>query len=141
MPLAPLGCNVQVHEKADKRGTWAFHSVDGWYVQTSPEHYRTHKCYIKATKSERLSDTVQFQHKSITNPTVSPKDKLMNAIAACQQALNNATNDKSNNEINMLQAILNKAREQVTGEAVEPEDKQTLPRVQNNTENLQPHNE
>ena len=90
----------------------------------------TQMLYIKATKSERLSDTVQFQHKSITNPTVSPKDKLMNAIAACQQALNNATNDKSNNEINMLQAILNKAREQVTGEAVEPEDKQTLPRVQ-----------
>eukprot|EP00956_Cyclotella_meneghiniana_P040761 scaffold204570_cov36-Cyclotella_meneghiniana.AAC.1 len=22
MPLAPLRCNVQVHEKADKRGTW-----------------------------------------------------------------------------------------------------------------------
>eukprot|EP00956_Cyclotella_meneghiniana_P036650 scaffold128493_cov64-Cyclotella_meneghiniana.AAC.1 len=141
MPLAPLGCNVQVHEKADKRGTWAFHSVDGWYVQTSPEHYRTHKCYIKSTKSERLSDTVQFQHKRITNPTVSPKDKLMNAIAACQQALNNATNDKSNNEINMLQAILNKAKEQVTGERVLPEDKQSLPRVQNNKESLQPQNE
>jgi hypothetical protein len=29
MPLAPMGCNVQVHEKADSRGTWSFHSVDG----------------------------------------------------------------------------------------------------------------
>ena len=29
MPLAPMGCNVQVHEKTDKQGTWAFHSVDG----------------------------------------------------------------------------------------------------------------
>eukprot|EP00956_Cyclotella_meneghiniana_P001303 scaffold1404_cov37-Cyclotella_meneghiniana.AAC.7 len=65
----------------------------------------------------------------------------MNAIAACQQALNNATNDKSNNEINMLQAILNKAREQVTGEKMQPEDKQSLPRVQNNKESLQPQNE
>ena len=64
-------------------------------------------------QSERLSNTVQFQHKRITNPTVSPKDNFMNAIAACQQALINTTNDKSNNEINMLQAILNKAREQV----------------------------
>eukprot|EP00804_Cyclotella_cryptica_P018786 CCRYP_007256-RB/>CCRYP_007256-RB protein AED:0.45 eAED:0.45 QI:0/0/0/1/0/0/2/0/100 len=27
--LAPLGCNVQVHEKTDQRGTWAFHSFDG----------------------------------------------------------------------------------------------------------------
>ncbi|KAL7502426.1 hypothetical protein ACHAXN_000718 [Cyclotella atomus] len=32
MPLAPMGCEVQVHEKTDKRGTWAYHSVDGWYL-------------------------------------------------------------------------------------------------------------
>ena len=29
MPLAPLGCQVQVHKKTDKRGIWAFHSLDG----------------------------------------------------------------------------------------------------------------
>eukprot|EP00956_Cyclotella_meneghiniana_P027484 scaffold61634_cov36-Cyclotella_meneghiniana.AAC.1 len=40
----------------------------------------------------------------------------------------------------MLQAILNKAKEQVTGEAMEPEDRQTLLRVQKNTMNLQPQN-
>lgn len=39
MPLAPMGCESQVHEKTDKRGTWAFHSLDGWYLNTSPEHY------------------------------------------------------------------------------------------------------
>ena len=133
MPLAPLGCNVQVHEKADKRGTWAFHSVDGWYVQTSPEHYRTHKCHIKSTNSDRFSDTVQFQHKRITNPSVSAKDKLMNAIAACQQALNNATNEKSNNEINMLQSILDTAKERIVGETTDQVSKQSLPRVQEST--------
>ena len=36
MPLAPMGCKVQVHEKTDKRGTWAYHSVDGWYLSTPP---------------------------------------------------------------------------------------------------------
>ena len=39
MPLAPMGCKVQVHKKADKRGTWAYHSINGWYLSTSPEHY------------------------------------------------------------------------------------------------------
>ena len=29
MPLAPMGCAVQVHEKTDKRGTWSYHTVDG----------------------------------------------------------------------------------------------------------------
>eukprot|EP00804_Cyclotella_cryptica_P013333 CCRYP_005110-RA/>CCRYP_005110-RA protein AED:0.26 eAED:0.28 QI:0/0/0/1/1/1/4/0/679 len=51
MPLAPMGCSVQVHEKSDARGTWAFHSIDGWYLSTSPEHYRTHRCHIKSTNS------------------------------------------------------------------------------------------
>ena len=87
MPLAPMGCNVQVHEKTDKRGTWAFHSVDGWYLSTSPEHYRTHKCHVKETKSDRFSDTVQFQHKTITNPTITPHDKLMTALADCAKLI------------------------------------------------------
>eukprot|EP00804_Cyclotella_cryptica_P028785 CCRYP_018721-RB/>CCRYP_018721-RB protein AED:0.41 eAED:0.41 QI:0/0/0/1/0/0/3/0/816 len=82
-----MGCNVQVHEKTDSRGTWAFHSVDGWYVSTSPEYYRTHRCHIKSTNSDRLNDTVHFHHKHITNPTLTPADKLMAAIADCSRAL------------------------------------------------------
>jgi hypothetical protein len=72
---------------ADKRGSWAYHSVDGWYLNTSPEHYRVHKCYIKSTNSGQLSDTDQFQHKSITNPSLTPANKLMNAIANCRKAI------------------------------------------------------
>ena len=87
MPLAPMGCKVQVHEKTDKRGTWSFHSVDGWYLATSPEHYRTHRCHIKSTRSERLSDTVHFHHKGITNPSLTEADKLMKAVADCSAAL------------------------------------------------------
>ena len=64
----PLGCNVQIHEKTDQHSTWAFHSVDGWYISTSPEHYWTHHCHVKSSNSERLSDTVQFQHRHIMNP-------------------------------------------------------------------------
>merc|ERR1712197_187064 len=42
MPLAPMGCQVQVHERTNKRGTWAYHSVDECYLATLAEHYRTH---------------------------------------------------------------------------------------------------
>ena len=77
MPLAPMGGNAQVHEKTNKQGTWAFHSVDGWYLFTSPEHYCTHNCHVKHTKSKRLSDTVQFQHKRITNPSITHAHKVI----------------------------------------------------------------
>jgi hypothetical protein len=45
MPLAPMGCNVQVHKKSNSCSTLAFHSIDGWYLSTSPERYCTHLPY------------------------------------------------------------------------------------------------
>jgi hypothetical protein len=91
MTLTPMGCNIQVHEKTNKQGTWAFHSVDKWYLFTSPEHYCTHNCHVKQTKSKRLSDTVQFQHKHITNPSVTHADKVMHALADCVKAIQGMT--------------------------------------------------
>jgi hypothetical protein len=93
-----MGCEAQVHEKTDKRGTWAYHSVDGWYLFTSPEHYRTHNCHIKHTKSERLSDTVQFQHKCITNPTITHTNKVMHALDDCVKALQGMTRNARNSQ-------------------------------------------
>ena len=87
MPLAPMGCAAQIHKKTEKLGTWAYHSVNSWYLGTSPEHYRTHQCYVKSTRSERLTDTVQLNHKRITNPEVSRAYKVMHAIAACIKSI------------------------------------------------------
>jgi len=91
-----MGCEAQVNEKTDKRGTWAYHSVDGWYLFTSPKHYRTHNCHIKHTKSKQLSDTVQFQHKRITNLTITHADKVMHALADCIKALQDMTSNARN---------------------------------------------
>jgi hypothetical protein len=91
MPLAPMGCNTQVHEKTDKRGTWAFHLVDGRYLFSSSEHYRTHNCHVKHTKSKHLSDTVKFQHKHITNPFITHADKVMHALADWVKAIHSMT--------------------------------------------------
>ncbi len=52
MPLTPMGYEAQVHEKTIKCSTCAYHSVNGWYLFTSPEHYCTHNRHIKHTKSK-----------------------------------------------------------------------------------------
>ena len=109
MPLAPMGCAVQVHEKTDKRGTWSYHSVDGWYLGTSPEHYRTHRCHIQSTKSERFTDTIQFNHKNITRPTVSHADKVMAAIADCAKAIQNIGGSKGDEEMKQLVQLTQQA--------------------------------
>jgi len=98
MPLAPMGCEAQVHEKTNKRGTWAYHLVDRWYLFTPPEHYHTHKCHIKHTKSEQLSNTGQFQHKCITNPTITHAEKVMHALANCVKALQGMMSSARNSQ-------------------------------------------
>ena len=100
--LAPMGCEVQVHEKTDKRGTWAYHSVDGWYLATSPEHYRTNLCHIKTTNSERFTDTAQFSHKIITKPTITHANKIMAAIAECDESIKNMGINDGSDEMQQL---------------------------------------
>ena len=59
-PLAPLGCDVQAQERADKRRAWDPHSCNGWNVGTSMDHNRCFKAWIKrqgirATGDGRIS--------------------------------------------------------------------------------------
>jgi hypothetical protein len=86
-----MGCEAQVHKKTDKRGTRAYHLVDGWYLFTLPGHYCTHNSHIKHTKSKQLLDMVQFQHKRITNPSITHAEKMMNALADCVKAIQGMT--------------------------------------------------
>jgi hypothetical protein len=98
MPLSPMGCETQVHEKTNKWGTWAYHLVDGWYHFTLPEHSSTQNCHIKHTKSKCLSDTVQLQHNRITIPSITHADKVMHALADCDKAIQGMTGKVINSQ-------------------------------------------
>ena len=87
MPIAPMGCAVQFHIKPSRRKTFGEHSEDGFYLRTSPEHYRTHVIFVKKTRAKRLADTVFFKHKYITQPTVTPADAIVNAYTKLTQAI------------------------------------------------------
>ena len=58
--LAPPGTKVVIHEKPDKRASWAAHGVDGWYLGPAVEHYRCYRVYVTNTRAERNADTVKF---------------------------------------------------------------------------------
>jgi hypothetical protein len=105
MPLAPLGCAVQMHKAPTKRGTWAENTTDGWYIQTSPEHYRCHKIYTKKTRSMRISDTVWFKHKYITQPTITPANMIVEALTDLTQAFKGKTNLEGLDQIESLKRL------------------------------------
>ncbi len=105
MPLAPMGCVVQLYESINRRETWADNSTDGWYLGTSNKHYRCHIIYVKKTRSKRISDTVFFKHRYITQPTLMQADIIVKAIDDLTYALKGRKNVKSNAQIEALEKI------------------------------------
>jgi hypothetical protein len=105
MPLAPMGCAVQFHIKPDRRKTWGEHSMDGWYLRTSPEHYRCHVVFVKKTQSKRVTDTVFFKHKYITQPEVKPADVIVKAYRDLRAALQGIKNTADSKQMQALEDI------------------------------------
>jgi hypothetical protein len=134
MPLAPMGCAAQIHKKSDKRGTWQYHSVDRWYLYMSPNHYQTHACHIKTTKKERLTNTVDFQHKQITNPTIAHADKVMHAIQQVIQEIRKLGGIENLQEALDLQQPVNGAKDYL--QSTDLLNTQPAPRVNHNQHSI-----
>ncbi len=79
--------------------------MDGWYLQTTPEHYQCRIVYVKNTRNERVSDTVHFKHKYIRQPTLTPEDTIVKALNDSTQALKERKNKKGTEQIEALQKM------------------------------------
>jgi hypothetical protein len=114
MPLAPMGCAVQFYQGSEKQTSWGANTIDGWYLQTSPQHYRCHIIHMKQTKSERVSDTIFFKTKYITQPTLTRADVITKALNNLPQALKGKNNQQGFDQteaLTKLNDILNNAPE------------------------------
>jgi hypothetical protein len=129
MPLAPMGCEVQVLKKADKQGTWAYHSVNGGYLSTLSDHYHMHLCHIKNTSSYRLLDTVHF---NITNPTLMHADKIMRALSHCAQVPKGNDATATNQELCNLKRLVEVTQANLLQQA--SSNSPALPREQTQTQ-------
>ena len=76
-PLGPLGVSVIVHTKPGCRWSWDFRYKYGWSVGTLMTHYRCQRVIPKLTRYMMISDTTEFRHHYITQPLVTPEDRLL----------------------------------------------------------------
>ncbi len=107
MPFAPMGCAVQLFQNSKKRTSWGTNTIDGCYLQTSPEHYQCHVVYVKQTKSERVSDTVFFKTKYLTQTTLTPADIITKALNDLTQALKEKNNQQGIDQMEALTKLNN----------------------------------
>ena len=107
MPLTPIGCAVQFQVKLNRHKSRGEHSSNGWYLTTSPDHYRCHFIFVKATRAKRISDTVYFKHKHITQPTLTTEDLVIKMIQDLSNAIKGGKNPGGNTQIEAITQLTN----------------------------------
>ncbi|KAL7484777.1 LOW QUALITY PROTEIN: hypothetical protein ACHAW6_010409 [Cyclotella cf. meneghiniana] len=98
MPLDSMECEVHVHKKTEKLGTWAFYCVD---VQVTRRH-----CW--------------FQYNDITNFALTPTDKLMRAIADCKADLTTFPASPQDTNHCDLQTLVDQAHAKINTHHTQP---------------------
>jgi hypothetical protein len=90
-PLASPGTRVVVHITPAQRPNRGPHSVDGWYVGSSPEHYRCHKCYIPSTFGVRDALTIDWFPHNVPFPRVTTDEYLRQTAHDMLKLIQNKT--------------------------------------------------
>eukprot|EP00804_Cyclotella_cryptica_P004404 CCRYP_006820-RA/>CCRYP_006820-RA protein AED:0.33 eAED:0.33 QI:0/0/0/1/0/0/3/0/519 len=98
-PFVPLGMEALVHDKPHRRKSFAQHCTKGYVIGTSYEHYRCWKVWTPTSRTTRISATVFFKHKYITNPTVTPADAIIAAATNLSHLLTNNLQAHHNNKV------------------------------------------
>jgi hypothetical protein len=92
-PIGPCGCPIIIHNKPNKRASWAFRGRDGFNIGPALSHYRCFQVVDADTKALVISDTVEFRHDYLESPKVSYKECLLHDINFLSTAINEATDD------------------------------------------------
>jgi hypothetical protein len=93
-PIAPPGMRVVVHEKPDKRPSWGYHGLDGFYVGPAlGGSYRCFTVFITDTLRTRVTNTLSWHPPAGSQlPGTSPTDDLVSLLAQVETAITTLTN-------------------------------------------------
>ena len=112
-PLGPPGCKIIAHAKGSTRLSWDYRGHIGFYVGPAMDHYRCHKVIKIATSAVMISDTVVFQHPTLSVPTLTTTDRIIHCLRALTIAVRaDRTQDNCNAQllaVESLRAIFDKA--------------------------------
>ncbi len=75
-PMAPLGTEVLVHMKPNRRSTWGYHTSKAWYLSHSPNRYRCIWVLMANTGGKRITNTFRFCHNAISVPSIMATDRI-----------------------------------------------------------------
>ncbi|KAL7531028.1 hypothetical protein ACHAXR_003813, partial [Thalassiosira sp. AJA248-18] len=104
-PFGPLGQQVIAHNKPETRHSWDFRGERGWSIGAAMDSYRCQRYIHKATKAERITDTVSFRHHHLTQPEVTPEDRLQHGIQQLTSALRDTPDAVHNAQLEAIEKL------------------------------------
>ena len=104
-PLALLGATSSHTEKTGTRNSWDFRGAAGWYMGVVIQHYRCHTIVEKTTRAVQISDTVEFRHHHLTQPEVTPMDRIVHGVNKLTYALKDAPQIACENQLFAINAL------------------------------------
>ena len=122
-PIEPLGISVIVHTKPGRRRSWDLRGKDGWSVGASMAHYRCQHVIPKLTISMMISNTTEFRHHHITQPSVTSKDRVLHGLQHLTADIQGAPSSQSGDRICALQYL----KDTLTDWAVDTTPKELTP--------------
>jgi hypothetical protein len=88
-PFVPIGMEALVNDRPHKCCLFAWHCRKAFVFGTSTKHYWCWKFWLVTTCATRISGAAFFKHKYLTNPAVTPEDRVIDAAGALARALDN----------------------------------------------------
>jgi hypothetical protein len=88
-PFIPIGMEALVNNQHHKYCLFAQHFRKAFVLGTSTKHYRCWKFWLVTMSEIHISDAAFFKHKYLTNPMVTPEDRVIKAVGALARALDN----------------------------------------------------
>ena len=79
-PIAQPGTAMLLHERPENRITFCHNANQLWYIGPCLNHYRTFKAIIPSTGAKRMSNIVKTKHRFVAIPTLTPVDKILEAM-------------------------------------------------------------
>ena len=84
---------------------WDFRGAAGWNVGVVLQHYRCHTIVAKATRAAQISDTVEFRHHHLTQPTITPMDRIAHGVNTLTFALHKSPHIACDNQLFSIKAL------------------------------------
>jgi len=105
-PLGPPGCKIIGHARGSTRLSWDYRGHMGFYVGPALDHYRCHKILKTSTSAVIISDTVVFQHPTLSVPTLTTTDRIIHCLRALTNAVRaDKTPDNCNAQLLAVESL------------------------------------